>query len=86
MNQKTFAYIGSLNSNTQVQINHVGTLALSTSNTVDNLSGVVSNVSSLRRSAYNVANTAFNLVNNFDLVSRLAYTAYAERVTGLSQR
>ena len=77
VNQKTFAYIGSLSSDAQVQINNVSTLALNTSNTVNNLSGVVSNVSSLTRSAYNVANTAFNLVNN------LSYTVDSVSLYGI---
>ena len=84
INQNTFSYIGSLNSDAQTQINNVSTLAHNTYNTLDNLSGVVSNVSSVAHNADSVASSAYNLVTNLTLtvdgVSRVANTAYKNGV------
>ena len=69
INQNTFSYIGSLNSDAQTQINNVSTLAHNTYNTLDNLSGVVSNVSSVAHSADSVASSAYKVT--FQLISKL---------------
>ena len=47
VSKDTFSYIGTLNSDAQTQMNNISTLAHSNYNTLLNLSGVVSNVSSV---------------------------------------
>ena len=71
VNQKTFAYIGSLSSDAQSQIDNVSlvTQALNTR---------INNVSTIANTALGSAISALSLIN---LVSTVAYAAYNNELT-----